>query len=131
MEQKCRIQITVKSTKLAAAPYPAKHKEGSAFGIPKHLPGRVSSLTVTPIKILTSTQTGRRYLCAWQENAHRLSTFRLDSIQNIQLLTPDPAYDAHRKSFQDIFPYVWGVSFGDSPKKEPETVVIFHQSRFP
>ena len=124
MEQKCRIQITVKSTKLAAAPYPAKHKEGPAFGIPKHLPGRVSSLTVTPIKILTSTQTGRRYLCAWQENAHRLSSFRLDSIQNIQLLTPDPAYDAHRKSFQDIFPYVWGVSFGDSPKKKPETVVM-------
>ena len=131
MEQKCRIRITVKSTKNTAASSfagsrkpPASSKDGSDTSLPRRFPGRVSSLTVTPLKILTSTHTGRRYLCAWQEGSRRLSTFRLDSIQNAELLAPDPHYDTHIKSFQGCFPYVWGVSFGESPRASLETVVM-------
>jgi len=100
MEQKRRIRITVKGTK--------SHN--------------TNTLTVTPLKILTSTQTGRRYVCARQEHAHRPSSFRLDSIQNVELLEPDASYDASMDSFRGIFPYVWGVSFGNHRKEKPDSV---------
>ena len=102
MEQKYQILITVKSTK-------------------RH---HVNTTAVTPLKILTSTQTGRRYLCAWQESSRRLSTFRLDSIQNVDLHKPDMHYDNHMESFQHSLPLVWGVSFGDQPKIRAETVTM-------
>lgn len=108
MEKKCRIRITAKSTKNTAA----------VSGIP------ASSYTVTPLKILTSTQTGRRYLCAWQERSHRLSTYRLDSIQSVELLEPDSLYDAYMACLRCFLPFLWGVSFGGLPKSRPETVTM-------
>ncbi|NBH72098.1 WYL domain-containing protein [Clostridiaceae bacterium] len=108
MEQKCQIRITAKSTKNTA--------------VPSSRPARF--LDATPLKILTSTQTGRRYLCAWQERTRCFSTFRLDSIQNVELLLPDALYDTHMASLQRALPYVWGVSFGSLPKTGPETVTM-------
>lgn len=102
IEQKYQIRLTVKSTK-------------------NH---HMSTLAVTPLKILTSTQTGRRYLCAWQENSRRLATFRLDSIQNVGRLQPDILYDKHMELFQRILPLVWGVSFGSFPGTGSETVTM-------
>lgn len=112
MEQKYQIRINVRSTKHAS-------------GLPSHSTGcTVTSLTVTPLKILTSTQTGRRYLCAWQERSCRLSTFRLDSVQNVELLAPDNLYDAHMDALSHVLPCVWGVSFGNLPGRGPETVTM-------
>lgn len=100
MEQKRQIRMTIKSAKSR----------------------RADSVTAAPLKILTSTQTGRRYLCARQKSTRRLSSFRLDSIQDVELLDPDPDYDVHQEAFRNNFPYVWGVSFGSPGKRQPETV---------
>lgn len=102
MEQKCQIRITIKSAKSR----------------------RIITRTVTPLKILTSAQTGRRYLCARQESTRRLSSFRLDSIQKVEFLSPDEHYDTYLQDFENHFPQVWGVSFGDSNKRQPETVTM-------
>ncbi len=102
MEQKCRIRITVKGTKSR----------------------RICIRTVTPLKILTSAQTGRRYLCARLESARRLSTFRLDSIQDVEFLNPEENYDTYLKDFENNFPHVWGVSFGNPQSRQPETVTM-------
>lgn len=85
---------------------------------------RTAARTVTPLKILTGTQTGRRYLCARQESTRRLSSFRLDSIRDVKLLDPDSNYDTWQKHFRDHFPQVWGVSFGGHERKQPETVTM-------
>ena len=98
MEQESRVLITIKSTR-------SRH---------------VGKIIVTPLKILTGTQTGRRYVCARRDDSRRLSSFRLDTIQNVELLEPDPDRDAVVEDFARVFPLVWGVSFGDSRK--PETV---------
>lgn len=100
MEQKQKLLLTVKSTKTR----------------------RTDTLTATPLKILTSTQTGRRYVCVRQEKSRRFSSVRLDSIQNVELLGQDEEYDAHIKAFGAISPYVWGVSFGNLQGQKPEKV---------
>ncbi len=100
IEQKRQILITVKSTKT----------------------GRAQTQTVTPLKILTSAQTGRRYVCVTQEKNCRISSVRLDSIQNVELLQTDEAYDKHMESLDAASPYIWGVSLGNVQTKEPEKV---------
>ena len=100
IEQKRRILITVKSIKRR----------------------RTNIVLVTPLKILTSTQTGRRYVCVRHHKSHRLTSVRLDSIQNVELLEPDSYYDIYMDSFQDMFPYVWGVSFGSFQNQKMETI---------
>ena len=102
MEQKCRIRITVKSTK-------SRH---------------ICIRAVTPLKILTSAQTGRRYLCARLESTRRLSTFRLDSIQDVEFLNPEENYGTYLKDFENNFPHVWGVSFGSPQRRQLETVTM-------
>lgn len=86
---------------------------------------REKTLSVTPLKILTSTQTGRRYVCVGQNQPGSLSSIRLDSIQNVKLMEPDEWYDHRMDSFRNTIPYVWGVSFGNQTnpqKQELETV---------
>lgn len=98
MEEKCRTSLMIKSIR-------GRHR---------------AWITVTPLKILTSTQTGRRYVCAWRHDVHRLASFRLDSVQSVEFLDADPCYDTHMEAFQNIFPYMWGVSLGNV--RIPETI---------
>lgn len=100
MENKYQIRITIKGTK-------SRH---------------TNILKVTPLKILTSVHTGRRYVCAWQTSSQRLSSFRLDSIQNTELLERDPCYDTYMEAFSGAFPHVWGVTFGNFQREALETV---------
>ncbi len=100
IEQKRNILLTVKSTRTR----------------------RTDTFTAIPLKILTSTQTGRRYVCARQEKTGRITSIRLDAVQNVQFLEPDENYEQYADSFRTIFPHVWGVSFGDAGKSRMETV---------
>lgn len=100
IEGKQKILLTVKSTKTR----------------------RTDTLTVSPLKILTSTHTGRRYVCVRQERPCRLTSIRLDSVQNVQVLQTDEDWDTHMEDLQAALPYMWGVSFGGAGKQEPERV---------
>ena len=83
---------------------------------------RTDTLTVSPLRILTSTHTGRRYVCVRQERPCRLTSIRLDSVQNVQVLQTDEDWDTHMEDLQAALPYMWGVSFGGAGKQEPERV---------
>lgn len=85
---------------------------------------RAVTYAVAPLKILTSAQTGRRYVCARQKDTRRFFSIRLDSVQSVTLMEPDACYDMDKKDFQGLAPYVWGVSFGTPRKQGPETVVM-------
>lgn len=102
IEQRSMIRMTVRGTK-------------------RH---RITSVCATPLRILTSTQTGRRYVCAMRPDSRRLATFRLDSIEAVKILGEDPCFEQHRKKLQDTLPYVWGVSFGSSQKPEKVSMEI-------
>lgn len=71
-------------------------------------------VTGTPLKILVSTQTGRRYVCVRKEASRRLVSYRLDAIQAVERLGPDPDFQTHMEDFLRNVPAAFGVSFGSS-----------------
>lgn len=79
-------------------------------------------LTGTPMKILVSTQTGRRYLCIHNQSSKRFYPSRLDSIQAVAIGGVNQEYAALAKAFNQNRLYCWGVSFGRN--RNPETVSL-------
>lgn len=68
----------------------------------------------TPVKIMASTVTGRRYACLVLGGERQtLVTRRLDYVRVVTLLEVDDAYDAKRAQAEAGLPFVWGVSFGN------------------
>lgn len=93
-----KVRLTIKSTKNA----------------------QIREVVCTPVKILVSTQTGRRYACVRKETSKRLVSYRLDGIRQVDLLDPDPQFSSHVEAFEKNCSACWGVSFGSSRK--PDTV---------
>ena len=71
----------------------------------------VSTHTCVPLKILVSTQTGRRYLCLYHPELRRFSNARLDSIQKV-------LSDLEQNQGK-----CWGVSFGNGRNRLQEVCI--------
>ena len=73
-------------------------------------------IEVIPLKLYTSTQTGRQYLLAWTPWNERFSFFRTDSIDSVK--TGDRAsYPEGLKEKLSFFQsHVWGAASGNSIK---------------
>lgn len=67
----------------------------------------------TPVKILSSTVTGRRYVCVVLGNEKKsIVTRRLDYVRKVKPLAVDAAYAEKAALVESVLPHVWGVSFG-------------------
>lgn len=82
--------------------------------------GVLREVTCTPLKILVSTQTGRRYVCVHKAASRRLASYRLDGVRQVILLEHDAQFPSYLTAYEKNAPASWGVSFGSSRK--PETV---------
>lgn len=67
-------------------------------------------ITVLPLKILTSTRTGRRYLAALNEKNNKLSTYRLDNISNVEIGQPAINFVKRQQELDELLNKSWGVS---------------------
>ncbi len=67
---------------------------------------------VSPLKILISVQSGRRYITV-QTSKHGIKNFRLDYIKSVTSLEKAENYDALRAKLDKMLQYTWGSSFGD------------------
>lgn len=77
-----------------------------------------------PLKIMTSTRTGRRFLCIYLNQSKRFTCIRMDSIKNIQLLESGDNYAKLREQLEKCYPYLWGVSFDGSGRTHIEHIKI-------
>lgn len=82
--------------------------------------GIISETEGTPLKILVSTQTGRRYVCLRNCRSRRFQAYRLDSIQSVSAGDADPDFAGHLEGLMRNLDLCWGVSFGS--KRTPEDV---------
>lgn len=98
IREKKKVCLTIKSTKTS----------------------QIREVVCTPIKILVSTQTGRRYACVRKEASKRLVSYRLDGIRQVDLLDPDPQFSSYVEAFEKNRGACWGVSFGSS--RNPDIV---------
>lgn len=82
--------------------------------------GKSQEFVAVPLKILVSTQTGRRYVCVRRLDSRRLTSVRLDTICDVEFQDLEPEFTSCQKALSSNLSYVWGVSFGNS--RQPETV---------
>lgn len=73
--------------------------------------GKCSPVRGIPLKILVSTQTGRRYLCLYLKERRRFNNFRLDAVTKVSLLEPCGFYEEAAQALSRNLPKCWGVSF--------------------
>ena len=83
----------------------------------------VSTHTCVPLKILVSTQTGRRYLCLYHPELRRFSNARLDSIQKVVSGEPYEAYSKVLSDLEQNQGKCWGVSFGNGRNRLQEVCI--------
>lgn len=105
IQEKRRIRLQVRSSK--------KGTERQVAGV--------------PLRVLVSTQTGRRYLCMRKDRTGSLMTYRLDGIRNVELLGEEAQAAAYQMDLARAGKQAWGVSFGNSRKPETVTMEILLQ----
>lgn len=103
MKQKCWVQILSYNER--------KNKKENSRG---------TQSKVIPLKILSSSQTGRQYLVCHVLKQKKLKSFRLDNILEAKTLDVCNEYDTVYKRYIEAEKYRWGASFGNF--KETETI---------
>ncbi|MFG6393018.1 MAG: WYL domain-containing protein [Lachnospiraceae bacterium] len=73
--------------------------------------GRPQVITILPLKIFTSTRTGRRYLCTYNTSSKRFFCMRMDFIKKVIPGSISPLYDKAAKQLSSNKHKTWGVSF--------------------
>ena len=68
---------------------------------------------VLPLQILSSVQTGRRYLAGYLPDYKRFNSFRLDSIKAVKPAEQAENYDLIREKYEKNMKKCFGVSFGE------------------
>ena len=66
-----------------------------------------------PLKILSSSQTGRQYVVAYGLKHKKFKSFRLDNIIEVNIADICPEYDLVKKRFREAEKHLWGASFGN------------------
>ncbi len=67
---------------------------------------------VCPLKIYSSTQSGRQYLLAYRYVEKKLAFTRLDAIQKVEAGGYEPEYEALMARYEKFKRHCWGVSTG-------------------
>ena len=70
-------------------------------------------ITVAPLKLFVSVQTGRQYVLAWSPWSHGFAFFRIDSIDSVKAgdhVSLPQDIDGRLQTFME---HVWGVSRGN------------------
>jgi len=74
--------------------------------------GGPTSHTVTPLRIVVSTQGGRRYLMAYSHRDQRINLFRLDTIRKVEHSESDDNFDEYLDQSHKFIENIWGASTG-------------------
>lgn len=75
-------------------------------------------ITGIPVKILVSTQTGRRYVIIYCSSCRRFMSLRLDYIKKVKILDISPKYDYYKEKYEKNSVNCWGTSFGQKRSRE-------------
>ena len=79
---------------------------------------------VLPMRIYVSTQSGRRYLIAWNMELNQISICRLDYIENVTQLNESYSNKELEEKLKAT-QYLWGVSYNGQKRTEHFEMRIF------
>ena len=103
----------------------AMHERKSVF---LHMKGTKSDNLLdtegVPLKIFTSTRTGRRYLCLYLPNKKRFTNIRMDAVKAVKIEEAVPDYEVIREKLERNKEIAWGVSFQNDNRLHSEHVKL-------
>lgn len=86
---------------------------------------RISKAEGLPLKILVSTQTGRRYVVMAINKSNKMAIFRLDHIKAVKLEDIHDAYEAWQNKAESRLSYCWGSTIKASAHKDDFEMVLY------
>jgi len=101
-----------------------REQRGIAFTLKREKTEHVRPACGIPLKMMVSTRTGRRFLCLYSTRSKRLTTVRLDMIQEIRLLEPYPDYPKAQAALARNLPACFGISFHGTKRMESITFLL-------
>lgn len=78
--------------------------------------GKLQVITILPLRVFTSTRTGRRYLCTYNTNSKRFFCLRMDFIKKVIPGGVSLVYDKAKEQLSSNQHKAWGVSFQNNTK---------------
>lgn len=87
--------------------------------------GNYTQITGFPVTVLVSVWTGRRYLILYGEKRRRFHSFRLDFIQSVTLLEPEPDAQNLIQCGKELLTQVWGVAVPSRQRLEKFAMTLF------
>lgn len=88
-----------------------KKKQSVALEIQSSKNHTDSTMKLVPLKIFTSTRTGRRFLCGHAKSGKRFTCVRMDTIKKVTCLSIEEEYTELSHNLNRNLPSCWGVSF--------------------
>ena len=81
-----------------------------------------TTLLLLPLRLLSSVQSGRRYLAAYDYRFRHFRAYRLDYIKDVKTEEPEVRYATFQQQLDEMLFASWGVAF--SRKKKLETLCM-------
>ena len=81
-----------------------------------------TTLSVVPLRLMKSVQSGRTYLMAYVPVFRRISSYRVDQIVTVEMGKESPLFDSMREKLEGMMPHLWGVSTQGRGKSRLEKV---------
>ncbi len=126
MHKEQSVLLTVKSTKQASPrkeSTPGTQETEAASRTAAQSP-RFHETAGVPLKIFTSTRTGRRYLCLYLPHRKRFTNIRMDAVKSVKIQEPFPDYKNIREQLEQNKGSAWGVSFQNENRRHSEHVKL-------
>ncbi len=73
---------------------------------------KTSSLTLVPLKIFISAQSGRQHLLAYDTENKYIRAFRIDYISDVKITEYCEEFATYRQKLEASSKYIWGVNCG-------------------
>ena len=63
-----------------------------------------------PLQVRVSVRSGRQHLMAYSYSSRNIIPIRIDHIDTVKMGDVCPEFEKHRKTLDNMSPYIWGVS---------------------
>lgn len=80
--------------------------------------------SVLPLRMMCSTQSGRRYLAAYNLRDRHIFNYRLDNIQSVRRTKEQAKTETLQRELDRLIASSWGVSFGNGKSTEQVEMLL-------
>lgn len=86
--------------------------------------GKDAKLSLLPLRILISVQSGRRYVAGYDYRNRSIRSYRLDYIKEVKLGQPDKRIGDFQERLDYLLEHTWGVAISNTRRLETLSMTV-------